>query len=368
MRNSAAVCVSAALLNHVSAGRHRAVGVRGISPERTEGDPQMCEISIITPVYKAELFLDRCVSSIQAQTLAGFELLLADDGSADRSGALCDQYALEDERIVVLHQPNQGQAAARNRALELVSGKYIGFVDSDDWVHPEMYRILVENAEKNRASISVGGYRSVTEYRQPEALADAWAVKVWGGRDFLKHGLLDGVDKKPWVLWDKVFSSACFQEIRMPEGRINEDNAVVYKLLYGAERVADCDAPLYAYYQNPDSTMNAPFSRKQLDWLLVPQEMIRFFAEYRDEELLDKANRMYLYALDDLYRKVRENLRDRELERKLKKELKAQYQRERSRYPITITSHPQVIESLHPFRARIYWSAKALRHKRKGSC
>ena len=101
----------------------------------------MPEISIIVPVYRAEKYLNACVDSILRQTYADFELVLIEDGSPDQSGAICDEYAQKDDRVRVIHQPNQGQAAARNHALPMTQGRWLCYVDSDDMIHPQMLEI-----------------------------------------------------------------------------------------------------------------------------------------------------------------------------------------------------------------------------------
>ena len=98
----------------------------------------MPEISVIVPVYRAEAYLHACIDSILSQTFSDFELILVDDGSPDNCGAICDDYAARDSRVRVIHQENQGQAAARNRALAVARGDWVCFVDSDDTVHPQM--------------------------------------------------------------------------------------------------------------------------------------------------------------------------------------------------------------------------------------
>ena len=101
----------------------------------------MAAISVIVPIYKVEAFLHRCVDSILAQTFADFDLVLVDDGSPDGCGAICDDYAARDSRVRVIHQKNQGQAAARNHALAAAKGDWVCFVDSDDAVHPQMLEL-----------------------------------------------------------------------------------------------------------------------------------------------------------------------------------------------------------------------------------
>ena len=124
-------------------------------------------ISVIVPVYNVELLLDRCVSSITNQTFTNLEIILVDDGSTDGSGMICDLWSDKDTRVKVIHKKNGGLASARNAGLVLASGNYISFVDSDDWISPEMLRILYEKINLNNADIAVCNYyvaKSECEY------------------------------------------------------------------------------------------------------------------------------------------------------------------------------------------------------------
>ena len=123
----------------------------------------MPELSIIVPVYKVEKYLPKCIDSILAQTFTDFELILIDDGSPDRCGEICDEYAIKDERIVVIHQVNRGVSAARNAGLDAAKGEYIGFVDSDDWIKPEMYEIMVRTAIDKKADVVICGLNDMKE-------------------------------------------------------------------------------------------------------------------------------------------------------------------------------------------------------------
>ena len=117
----------------------------------------MPELSIIVPVYKVEKYLPKCLDSILAQTFTDFELILIDDGSPDRCGDICDEYAAKDDRLIVIHQENKGVSAARNAGLDIARGEYIGFVDSDDWIEPEMYETMLATAKESEAEIVACG-------------------------------------------------------------------------------------------------------------------------------------------------------------------------------------------------------------------
>ena len=117
----------------------------------------MPKISIIVPIYNVEKYLDKCVSSILNQTFTDFELLLVDDGSPDRCGEMCDEYAKKDSRVKVIHRKNGGLSAARNSGIDAACGKYIGFIDSDDYIEENMYEHLYDVITKYDADIACGG-------------------------------------------------------------------------------------------------------------------------------------------------------------------------------------------------------------------
>lgn len=119
------------------------------------------KLSIIVPVYNVEPYLRRCVDSILNQTFSDFELILVDDGSPDSCGAICDDYAARDRRIKVIHKANGGVSYARNEGLDIAQGEYIGFVDSDDYIHPKMYEILVGVIEREQVDLVQCGYQRV---------------------------------------------------------------------------------------------------------------------------------------------------------------------------------------------------------------
>ena len=125
------------------------------------------KISVIVPVYKVENFLDRCVESIVGQTYENLEIILVDDGSPDNCPAMCDGWAEKDSRIRVIHKENGGVSSARNAALDIATGDYIGFVDSDDWIEPEMYSSLIQQISESGKHI---------------ALCSSFAVEISGER------------------------------------------------------------------------------------------------------------------------------------------------------------------------------------------
>ncbi len=320
----------------------------------------MPTISIIVPIYNVEKYLSRCIESIFAQSFVDFELILVDDGSSDRSGELCDEYAAKDSRIVVLHQENSGQAAARNKALDIAKGDYIAFVDSDDRIHPQYLEVLYQNVIEAGADISICSYQKENE---GELLADEAICddrNIWNGRDFLRHSVLDSIGKH-WLLWDKLFAKKCFDNARLPEGRIFEDNATVYKLIYKADMVVDCDCKLYYYFQRAGSTVNQTFRLKQLDYLTVCEEMIDFFAQHDEEDMKRHMEKSYFHEMVRLYPAVCSmKPPNKEAKSQIKHKLLSQKKVIEGYEPVCIKTYPRYYEVMYPRLMKVYWTFKGL--------
>ena len=119
----------------------------------------MTLVSVIIPVYNVEKYMRRCIDSIINQTYTNLEIILVDDGASDRSGKICDEYAQMDHRIKVLHKENGGLASARNAGIQIATGEYISYVDSDDWVETEFIEVLLKGCQDNNAKMSICRYR-----------------------------------------------------------------------------------------------------------------------------------------------------------------------------------------------------------------
>ncbi len=209
-------------------------------------------ISVIVPVYKVERFLRKCVDSILTQTYQNLEIILVDDGSPDGCGAICDAYARQDSRVKVIHKENGGLSSARNAGMEIAKGEYIGFVDSDDWIEPEMYGTMLSLAKKYDAKLVCAGRCDVSEKTGekkvglcPKKEECIPAVELVG-RIFL----WDGLDS---AAWDKLYHRSILEGFRYPLGKIVEDVPVTYKIALKAEKAVLCDRPFYNYFHRAGS-------------------------------------------------------------------------------------------------------------------
>lgn len=233
------------------------------------------KISIIVPVYKVEKYLNKCIESILNQTFKDFELILVDDGSPDKCGQICDEYAKKDNRVIVIHKENGGQATARNVALDIARGDYIGFVDSDDWIDCDMYELLYGLCIDNNCDISNCSSRIYFKDK----------TRVNGGHKLVVHNtqesmevLLKG-DLYDECLWTKLIKRTLLEDIRIPVGIAYEDTAFMYRVVDKAKRVCCIGEAKYNYIKRDDSTMDRAIKDIKIDAVLVYEEMYKFIEE-----------------------------------------------------------------------------------------
>lgn len=236
----------------------------------------MSTISVIIPIYKAEFYLHRCVDSILRQTFTDFELILVDDGSPDGCPAICDEYARKDSRIHVIHQENMGVSAARNCGIDWVFAnsvsQWITFVDSDDWVHPEMLERLLNAALEYGLSINVCRYQK-TEGEEPEVNTEKLAPGLWSTEDFFVEYHVNAI-----VPHGKLYRKDCFKEIRYPIGKIHEDEFITYRILFKYDQITFIDTPLYYYFNNPNGITGSAWTMERMASYDALEEQISFFA------------------------------------------------------------------------------------------
>ena len=250
----------------------------------------MSAVSVIIPVYNTEKYLRRCLDSVLAQTFAGFELILVDDGSTDSSGSVCDEYAAKDERIVVFHQENKGQAAARNVALDYVFAKggseWIAFIDSDDWVDSRYLEILLNHAKESKCEISACGYAEVNDGTDKGKAA---ACPETGCTQLSPEDYYAGMNMLSVVPWAKLFATHLWSGVRFPEGIIHEDEFVMYKILFTQPVISFDSAPLYHYYVNNEGTMRKKWTPARLSGVDAKEEQIRYMAEHGFHKAFERA-------------------------------------------------------------------------------
>ena len=216
------------------------------------------KLSIIVPVYNAEKYLDRTIKNILEQTFTDFELLLIDDGSKDCSGSICDNWSKKDSRIKVIHQENTGVGGARNTGLDIAQGEYIGFVDNDDLIHPQMYEILLGIAEKENADIVMSFAALVNENEEVRFDSlDLYSINykkvdaLYLYSSLYSSSITDGPYRS---IWNKIYKNSIIGNVRFP--LIGAEDAVFNNRIYGLTEVfvlLDNDVNLYFWIQRQTS-------------------------------------------------------------------------------------------------------------------
>lgn len=204
-------------------------------------------ITVIVPVYKVEKYLDKCVESIVGQTYANLEIILVDDGSPDDCGKICDSLAQRDSRIKVLHKENGGLSSARNAGLDVMHGDYVGFVDSDDWIAPDMFEYLLSGMTDN-VSVSICNYYSVKKGKT--TIKHVYDDVVCSSKEMLCKLFDDTYEN---FAWNKLYMSDLWKQIRFPVGKNYEDMLTIYKIIELCDGIRIMPEAKYYYLQREDS-------------------------------------------------------------------------------------------------------------------
>lgn len=267
------------------------------------------EISIIVPVYNLEDYLPKCIDSVLMQTFTNFELILVNDGSTDNSGEICNEYAKNDHRIKVVHKANGGVASSRNTGLEVAKGKYIGFVDNDDYINQYMFEMLYNNAIIHSADIVVCGYMDVDEgqYENTKVLHSNYQIKHFNNIEALNE--LYTINNVTFLVpWNKLYKKSLFEDIKYEVGILCDDETVAHKIFYESKKITYINVALYYYVKRMGSITNSRFNIKKFEGVYVLKERERYFRERRELDLHQKALKSYVGIFFYCYYRARAEL------------------------------------------------------------
>lgn len=258
-------------------------------------------ISVIVPVYNAEMYLERTILSVLAQTYENFELLLIDDGALDRSGNICDRYAQEDIRVYAYHKDNGGLSDARNYGLDRARGEYIAFLDADDFLAPKYLETLYCACQRGGCKLSICQFQETVEdaiqgkKTEHAEIGDCTEVEIQERETLLRYMFQENCREylDYIVAWNKLYHRSLWEEIRFPVGRIHEDEATTYRLLDKAGKAAYVKQTLYGYYQNQQSLTRTAFTISRMDCLTALKERIEFFLEKGEIEFIKYSYKAY---------------------------------------------------------------------------
>lgn len=322
-------------------------------------------ISVIVPIYKVEQYLERCVDSILNQTFTDFELVLVDDGSPDNCGAICDEYAKKDERIVVIHKENGGLSDARNAGIEWAlknsDSEWITFIDSDDWVHIDYLEYLYNSAKKNNTDISVCHFERMSDIDDKINTKLPLSANVYTPEDFYVKENVNAV-----VAWGKLYKKELWTDIRYPYGKIHEDEFTTYKLLFKCNMITVLDCELYYYYINPNGIMNSEWSVKRLDVLDALENQIEFLQKNHYSKALCDKLKLYIELLYKSNIIIKEKSFSNTLTAEtnsIKKKMRKTIIKYHKQLRISLKSHYWHYEVAFPYLMRVYWLCKAIKSK-----
>lgn len=275
------------------------------------------KISVIIPVYNVEKYLDKCVQSVINQTYKNLEIILVDDGSTDTSGVLCGEYAKWDERIKVIHKSNGGLSQARNKGLDMATGEYIFFLDSDDFLALNTFEKLMRVLKEEQADI-------VACLEKRFTTEDVFGEKKGEMLYFTQEEMLQGTftqNKNYFIIsCAKLYKASLFNGVRFKEGVIHEDEFICHKIYAQTEKVAVLQEELYFYRENPNSITGVKYNPKRWQYLLALKDRLDFLMEknysfYQDFALY------FAYRCIDLYGEVPKGFSDKKAVRKKIKEI-----------------------------------------------
>lgn len=211
-------------------------------------------ISIIVPIYKVEEYLENCVKSIQNQTYKNLEIILVNDGSPDNCGKICDELAVQDSRIKVIHKENGGLSSARNAGLAIAKGEYFGFVDSDDCIHPQMYELLYNDIASFGTKLAFCQPNMCYNEEIPEVSLSKGSV-IFSKKDLIHKCLKEVI----WFCaWSKLYHCSLKEYVQFPIGRTNEDYAIMLMVYDKCDNIAVNYNKLYNYCKREGSISTAP--------------------------------------------------------------------------------------------------------------
>ena len=252
----------------------------------------MLKFSVIVPIYKVEKYIRECIESVMNQTYSNWELILVDDGSTDKSGDICEKYAAKDERVKVIHQKNGGAANARNHGLDMATGEYICFIDSDDKIENNYVDKLLNAIKESQSDVAVCSFKQWYKNKTPDSIG--FKNKEYSSKDYIRKFLSD------WtcgLIWNKMFDKKTLEGVRFEERHKIDDEFFTYQAILKAEKVVVFDESLYWYRMRKSGVMlsgiqyQAQMLKDRLEYMTKRYEMV--IEKYPDL----KAE--YLYNLTD---------------------------------------------------------------------
>ena len=262
----------------------------------------------MVPVYNTEKYLSSCIRSLTEQSYQNIEIIIVDDGSTDKSPALCDSFACADERIHVIHQENRGMSHARNKGIDASKGELITFVDSDDEVFDSLFVTLLSLMDESGAEISSAASQDMGR----------GGKRVYTSEEAMRHILTENTGLTTSV-WGKLYRRELFDRVRFPEDMIFEDYYIMPCLFSAAKKIIHLDEGLYFYRINDESVTHSPFTAKRLDYYIAAGHTRELVKEKFPSLIRHVKNRDTRYSIAFYRQAARLETRDKQSEKTLVK-------------------------------------------------
>lgn len=222
-------------------------------------------ISVIVPIYNVEKYLPKCIESIQRQTYQNLEIILVDDGSCDRCPGICDKFAKDDSRIKVIHKKNGGLSDARNMGIEVANGKYLAFVDSDDYISQDMIKKLYCAIIRDNSDMAICNIEYIDENNNPLNSNAIHVLDMTVEELGFWTKLYEGYYTYCVVAWNKLYSKNLFVNTRYDVGKLHEDEFIIHKLVSKCKKISFLSEKLYYYLQREQSITRSEYTIKRMD-------------------------------------------------------------------------------------------------------
>ncbi|MDO4340598.1 MAG: glycosyltransferase family 2 protein [Eubacteriales bacterium] len=259
------------------------------------------EISVIVPVYNVEKYLEKCIKSILCQTYKNFELILVDDASPDRCPSICDEYAKTDERITVIHRKKRGGlSAARNTGIDSAKGRWLSFVDSDDWIAKDMLEELHKGVLKHHAQVAICDFFRV--YENGEETGESYGNFHGGVYSYQEVLYKFAGEENIWytIAWGKLYDRRLFDTVRYPVNKLNEDIFVALELFKQCERICSIEKKMYYYVSRAGSIMQT-YTVQSLDGVEGWYHIFQQFYREKKMDLLPGIEKLLFAKLTTVY-------------------------------------------------------------------
>lgn len=279
-------------------------------------------VSVIIPAYNAEKYLAFSLDSVIAQTHNKLEIIVINDGSTDGTPKICDEYAKKDSRIKVIHQENKGLSSARNAALDIMTGEYIAFIDSDDFIESKSIEILLHDCIEYNSEIIIFGSIDTPEIRFIKHTITN-NVKTFSSKFLLNN--IEYISSNDSAC-TRFYQKSVFDALRFPPGKRYEDSFIAYETIENSKNVSFTDSKLYYYYLSPNSIMRSTFSEKNYDIFFSFDNKLEVLDRNKCEKSSQIVYRDYLYAVAGMIGQTKYcDKFSHEFKRKKVKELRKKY-------------------------------------------